>query len=331
MRSSVSSPGMPKTYLTPSASRHSTNRSDALRSAISPATSRPFRLACRANVGDRSRPITDRVASASMTRVPRVAARRSACSPPRAPRPPRRRFTIRGAGFGHGVGMSQYGAMGYAKHGSAYREILAHYYTGTALGQPRPRARDVRVLLQSTAAPPRSRARRGPAGRRLSARQDLLRARAAGGQVQLLSPRRKRSATVAAPLRVTGRGARACCAAARPTAASTAPTAARSSSARRVRGRRRDQRARRSTSYVQGVVPRRVARRRGRSRRSRPRPSRPAPTPSTTIEAAATASTSTPTRAPRSTAASRAEQASTNEAVAATARRSSSPTTARRS
>ena len=30
-RSRVSSPGMPKTYLTPSASRHSTNRSDALR------------------------------------------------------------------------------------------------------------------------------------------------------------------------------------------------------------------------------------------------------------------------------------------------------------
>ena len=26
------------------------------------------------------------------------------------------RFTIRGAGFGHGVGMSQYGAMGWAEH-----------------------------------------------------------------------------------------------------------------------------------------------------------------------------------------------------------------------
>ena len=26
------------------------------------------------------------------------------------------RFSIRGAGFGHGVGMSQYGAMGYASH-----------------------------------------------------------------------------------------------------------------------------------------------------------------------------------------------------------------------
>src|SRR5215204_5093036 len=40
-------------------------------------------------------------------------------------------LVIKGAGFGHGVGMSQYGAMGYAKHGRSYQEILAHYYTRT--------------------------------------------------------------------------------------------------------------------------------------------------------------------------------------------------------
>jgi stage II sporulation protein D len=40
---------------------------------------------------------------------------------------------IRGAGYGHGVGMSQYGAYGYALTGSGYRAILAHYYTGTSL------------------------------------------------------------------------------------------------------------------------------------------------------------------------------------------------------
>ena len=34
LRSSVSSPGMPNTWPTPSASRHSTNTSDALRLAI---------------------------------------------------------------------------------------------------------------------------------------------------------------------------------------------------------------------------------------------------------------------------------------------------------
>ena len=40
-------------------------------------------------------------------------------------------WEVKGHGFGHGVGMSQYGAFGYAKHGSSYREILEHYYSGT--------------------------------------------------------------------------------------------------------------------------------------------------------------------------------------------------------
>lgn len=40
-------------------------------------------------------------------------------------------FTV--SGFGHGVGMSQYGAAVMAAEGAGYREILAHYYPGTAL------------------------------------------------------------------------------------------------------------------------------------------------------------------------------------------------------
>src|SRR3954463_11494894 len=59
---------------------------------------------------------------------------------------PKATFTIRGAGFGHGVGMSQYGALGYAQHGWSAAAILAHYYSGTALGAPGPPPR-VRVLL----------------------------------------------------------------------------------------------------------------------------------------------------------------------------------------
>ena len=39
-------------------------------------------------------------------------------------------FTIDGHGWGHGVGMSQWGAYGYAKHGWVYKDILKHYYTG---------------------------------------------------------------------------------------------------------------------------------------------------------------------------------------------------------
>lgn len=44
-------------------------------------------------------------------------------------------LAIEGAGDGHGVGMSQDGALGYAEHGWSDGEILAHYYTGTTLGQ----------------------------------------------------------------------------------------------------------------------------------------------------------------------------------------------------
>ncbi len=55
-------------------------------------------------------------------------------------------LVITGAGNGHGVGMSQEGALGYALRGLAYPEILAHYYTGTALGQA-PAGAQVRVLM----------------------------------------------------------------------------------------------------------------------------------------------------------------------------------------
>ena len=54
-------------------------------------------------------------------------------------------FVVTGRGWGHGVGMSQCGALGYAKHGRRYREILASYYPGTVLART-PVSR-VRVLL----------------------------------------------------------------------------------------------------------------------------------------------------------------------------------------
>ena len=57
------------------------------------------------------------------------------------------RIVVTGKGWGHGVGMSQWGAYGYARHGWSYQRILAHYYPGTTLGQA-PVA-NVRVLLGS--------------------------------------------------------------------------------------------------------------------------------------------------------------------------------------
>jgi stage II sporulation protein D len=41
--------------------------------------------------------------------------------------------TFRGAGFGHGVGLCQTGAVGMAESGKSYREILQHYYQGSVL------------------------------------------------------------------------------------------------------------------------------------------------------------------------------------------------------
>ncbi len=43
------------------------------------------------------------------------------------------RFDFKGRGFGHSVGMSQWGAQGMALAGASYQQILTHYYTGIAL------------------------------------------------------------------------------------------------------------------------------------------------------------------------------------------------------
>jgi SpoIID/LytB domain protein len=42
-------------------------------------------------------------------------------------------FVFAGKGFGHGVGMSQWGAQGMATAGASYQQILSHYYVGTGL------------------------------------------------------------------------------------------------------------------------------------------------------------------------------------------------------
>ena len=54
---------------------------------------------------------------------------------------------VSGHGWGHGLGLSQWGAYGYAKHGWTYDRILAHYYPGTTLGPAK--VGTVRVLLAS--------------------------------------------------------------------------------------------------------------------------------------------------------------------------------------
>ena len=54
-------------------------------------------------------------------------------------------LVVSGRGWGHGVGMSQWGAYGQAKAGRTYDQILSYYYTGTVLGAAA--TTQVRVLL----------------------------------------------------------------------------------------------------------------------------------------------------------------------------------------
>jgi stage II sporulation protein D len=54
-------------------------------------------------------------------------------------------FLVSGRGWGHGVGMSQYGAYGQALAGRSYRQILGYYYSGTTIGKSG--RKEVRVLL----------------------------------------------------------------------------------------------------------------------------------------------------------------------------------------
>src|ERR1700753_4162957 len=136
LRSSVSSPGIPNTYLTPSDSRQSTKTSDALRSLITPpyltALVRPLtaiRAARPTRRGLRA------LLSAAVLLAGFTAAARADST-----------FYIRGGGDGHGIGMSQYGAYGYALHGATYPALLGHYYQGPPLA-PTYSRQTVRVLL----------------------------------------------------------------------------------------------------------------------------------------------------------------------------------------
>jgi hypothetical protein len=58
-------------------------------------------------------------------------------------------FTITGSGFGHGVGMSQYGAQGMGLDGYTASQILTHYFPGTAVNAVTLPSTNIRVgILQ---------------------------------------------------------------------------------------------------------------------------------------------------------------------------------------
>ena len=217
-------------------------------------------------------------------------------------------FTIKGAGFGHGVGMSQYGAMGYATHGWNAAQILGHYYTGTTLGTTDPTEKLRIRLVEETSS--RADQRRAAGGLAQARPHDDLHRQAPRHLRRWSSPRGgKRVATFTAPLQVAGAQRRR-----RAERQGLLPRDARVQADglqgpvgdQRGRAGRLPARASSRPSRRPRGRPRRCARRRSRRARTRSRPPR-APT-----------STTSRTPARRSTAASSVEQASTNAAVADT-------------
>jgi stage II sporulation protein D len=113
-------------------------------------------------------------------------------------------WVVHGRGFGHGVGMSAYGAYGYALHGKDYRFILGHYYSGTTIGTlPGPRV--VRVLLDVSSADVGFSGASGACGVALDPARSYE-AHRSGGSVKLRSSGGKRLADCGGKLRAAGNG-----------------------------------------------------------------------------------------------------------------------------
>ncbi|HEX7279637.1 MAG TPA: SpoIID/LytB domain-containing protein [Solirubrobacterales bacterium] len=113
-------------------------------------------------------------------------------------------WVVHGRGFGHGVGMSAYGAYGFAKEGKGYRFILGHYYTGTSLGTLE-KTRIVRVLLDISPGDVEFSGATSACGQRLDARRSYE-AHRTGRSVVLRSSGGKRLASCGKRLRAAGAG-----------------------------------------------------------------------------------------------------------------------------
>jgi stage II sporulation protein D len=110
------------------------------------------------------------------------------------------RWVVKGAGWGHGIGLSQYGAYGLARDGANYRQILGHYYTGTEVS--RADTQTIRVLLQSN----RDRATfigASRAGDKTLSPKRTYMARVSGGGVEVRDNKGKKIGTFPAPLSIS--------------------------------------------------------------------------------------------------------------------------------
>jgi stage II sporulation protein D len=111
------------------------------------------------------------------------------------------RHVIKGAGFGHGIGMSQYGSYGYALNGAKFQGILGHYYKGTQLSTAP--SRPVRVLMQPNDPYIRVQGATRIGGHPLEPNRTYV-ARDSGGAIVVKTSSGKRVARVANGARFTG-------------------------------------------------------------------------------------------------------------------------------
>src|SRR5437867_530933 len=77
------------------------------------------------------------------------------------------RFTFYGSGWGHGVGMSQWGAYGLAREGWSAGRILTHFYPGTHVAGASQRPGKIRVGLARGLSAVHLSAQGGPVGVRV--------------------------------------------------------------------------------------------------------------------------------------------------------------------
>jgi stage II sporulation protein D len=114
------------------------------------------------------------------------------------------KWVVEGRGWGHGVGMSQYGAYGLAKHGRGYRKILDHYYRNTRIG--RAGGQTIKVLVGSGSDSVRFSKARKACGERLR-RHRSYRFKRSGSDVVLRRAHRGRIANCGRTASARGGGA----------------------------------------------------------------------------------------------------------------------------
>lgn len=123
-----------------------------------------------------------------------------------APAQARSVLVVEGRGFGHGVGMSQYGAYGYALHGRSYTQILGHYYPGTTLARLGSTP-SVGVLLATGRATVTVADATAGGGHRLDPRRAYTVRVTKAGRLELRSDRGHRLTRVTGPLELSAGGA----------------------------------------------------------------------------------------------------------------------------